>query len=86
MAFDRANLSLLAYANGFKLWHYKSSADAGATIATVDYFLAAIADLSVGDLMVVQASDMTGLVAVNEAAAGVVDVANITNLTASDTA
>lgn len=37
MAFENKNLSVLAYANGFTLWHYKSN-DAIETICNPGYF------------------------------------------------
>lgn len=38
MAFQSRNLSVLAYANGFTLWHYVSSEDMVETIFSEKYF------------------------------------------------
>ena len=55
MAFELRNLSVLAYANGFTLWHYKAEAKAD---AGVPGFLDPAADmLSAGDLLMVSAPD-----------------------------
>ncbi len=41
MAFDASNLSVLAYANNFTLWHY-ASIDNTATITGAGYFNKAV--------------------------------------------
>jgi hypothetical protein len=38
MAFSIRDLSVLAYANGFTLWHYKAAIDTLADAACDDYF------------------------------------------------
>ncbi|MGC8530880.1 MAG: hypothetical protein ACP5M1_02460 [Acidiphilium sp.] len=45
MAFTLRNLSVLAYANGFTLWHYRVETDALDTLDQAGYFAEA------GDLM-----------------------------------
>ncbi len=51
MAFSLRNLSVLAYANGFTLWHYKSGTDA-LTHATAQGYFADAADLiAPGDMV-----------------------------------
>jgi hypothetical protein len=57
MAFAIRNLSVLAYANGFTLWHYKTS-DARATVETPGYFTDAADMLASGDMMML--ADGTG--------------------------
>ena len=52
MAFDASNLSVLAYANNFTLWHY-ASIDNTATITGAGYFNKAVDMLRVNDLMVI---------------------------------
>ena len=52
MAYDASNLSVLAYANNFTLWHYTTTDDA-ATIETAGYFNKAVDMLRVNDLMVI---------------------------------
>jgi hypothetical protein len=55
MAFALRNLSVLAYANGFTLWHYKSAADAPAAVAAPGYFNDAGDMLTAGDFVMVSA-------------------------------
>jgi hypothetical protein len=50
MAFDLKNLSVLAYANGFTLWHYKTP-DAPANAARPGYFNDAKETFHVGDMV-----------------------------------
>lgn len=57
MAFAIRNLSVLAYANGFTLWHYRSAADGIDRIGAKDYFAAATDMLSGGDIMMLSAAD-----------------------------
>lgn len=56
MAFALRNLSVLAYANGFTLWHYKSS-DEQRLASRPSYFEGAGDMLSPGDIIMVSASD-----------------------------
>jgi hypothetical protein len=55
MAFSLRNLSVLAYANGFTLWHYKATADAPAAIGAPGYFNGAGDMLTAGDFVMVSA-------------------------------
>lgn len=57
MSFETRNLSVLAYANGFTLWHYKASADTQAEVAEHGFFDAGASLLADGDMMLVSASD-----------------------------
>jgi hypothetical protein len=50
MAFDASNLSVLAYANNFTLWHY-TSVDNAATITGSGYFNKASDMVRVNDLI-----------------------------------
>lgn len=50
MAFLANDLSVLAYANGFTLWHYKSD-DTNAVVTANDYFNNASEMLRVNDLI-----------------------------------
>lgn len=52
MSFSSSNLSVLAYANNFTLWHYTTTDDA-LTIAGAGYFDNAVDMLRVNDLMIV---------------------------------
>lgn len=55
MAYSFNNLSALAYANGFTLWHYKSP-DAVHDMAERGYFNGAATMLRVGDFIMVNGS------------------------------
>lgn len=52
MAYSASNLSVLAYANNFTLWHY-TTVDNTATIEGAGYFNSAADMLRVNDLMIV---------------------------------
>lgn len=52
MAFTASNLSVLAYANNFTLWHYTST-DTALTIEGAGYFNSAVDMLRVNDLMII---------------------------------
>jgi hypothetical protein len=62
MAFALRNLSVLAYANGFTLWHYKSGAEPLADATRAGYFAAAADLLTAGD-MVMLSGDEGGKIA-----------------------
>ncbi len=57
MAFAIRNLSVLAYANGFTLWHYKSGKDRLEGVSTGNYLADAADMLTAGDLIMVTAAD-----------------------------
>ena len=57
MAFAIRNLSVLAYANGFTLWHYKAGRDQLEQIETRDFFADASDMLAEGDMMMITAAD-----------------------------
>ena len=57
MAFAIRNLSVLAYANGFTLWHYKSGKDRLETVSGGNYLGDAADMLSGGDLIMTTAAD-----------------------------
>ncbi len=52
MSFTQSDLSVLAYANNFTLWHY-TSVDAAATIEGAGYFNNAVDMLRLNDLMII---------------------------------
>lgn len=52
MAFKASDLSVLAYANNFTLWHY-TSIDDSVAIETAGYFNNAVDMLRTNDLMIV---------------------------------
>jgi hypothetical protein len=57
MAFSLRNLSVLAYANGFTLWHYKSGTDALTQAAADGYFADAADLLAPGDMVMLSAKE-----------------------------
>ena len=57
MSFAVRNLSVLAYANGFTLWHYKPDTDPLPSVAEPGYFDEAIDMLASGDMVLVSARD-----------------------------
>ena len=81
MAFRSQDLSALTYANGFTLWHYRTT-DAATDVDTAGYFNSAGCMLRVGDFILtnvgVGGTAGYGLVVVATNAGGVVDVANMT--------
>jgi len=88
MAYLSKDLSVLAYANGFTLWHY-TTADAPDTVDSAGYFNAASTMLRVGDIVVANldtAGTMkAGLFLVSANAGGVVDVNDLTQIGSADT-
>lgn len=88
MAYNPRNLSVLAYANGFTLWHY-TTLDTAATADTTGYFNGASDMLRVGDMILANVDTAgapgAGIFLVNLNSGGVVDVANLTAVGASDT-
>ena len=88
MAFQSKNLSVLAYANGFTLWHY-TTADIAANVDTQGYFNGAGDMLRTGDMIMANVdtggTPAAGIFLVNAAAAGTVDVADLTTVGAADT-
>lgn len=80
MSFSPKELSVLAYANGFTLWHYRT-ADAAPTFDTQGYFNMAGEVFRAGDMILANTglggSAAAGLFLVRNAAAGSVDVADL---------
>jgi hypothetical protein len=71
MAFSVRNLSVLAYANGFTLWHYKSGADQQASVGACGFFDEAGDMLAAGDIMMVSANDGARMMCVLPGQSGV---------------
>ena len=88
MAYQSKDLSVLAYANGFTLWHY-TTVDAASAVDTEGYFNDASHMVRVGDMIMANVdTDGTpgaGIFLVNANAADVVDVADITAVGGTDT-
>lgn len=86
MAFTRADLTALAYGNGFTLWHYTETGTSRATMDTSGYFNNASDVLAVGDMMIIRGSDAgLGLAIVSSNSGGVVDISDTTAISATDT-
>lgn len=60
MAFQNKNLSVIAYANGFTLWHY-CAAETMAAISTAGYFNSVKTLMNAGDVIILNASDNTSI-------------------------
>jgi hypothetical protein len=88
MAFQARNLSVLAYANGFTLWHY-TTVDPATGVDTAGYFNAATEMLREGDMILANVdTDGTtgaGVFIVRANTGGAVDVTNLTPFGAANT-
>jgi hypothetical protein len=60
MAFQNKNLSVIAYANGFTVWHYAGS-ELLATISAGGFFNDVASLMNTGDIIIINGSDTTGL-------------------------
>ncbi|MBE6457688.1 MAG: hypothetical protein E7011_02695 [Alphaproteobacteria bacterium] len=65
MAFQNKNLSVIAYANGFTLWHYSSSSETMSTVAANGYFNSVKTLMNIGDIIIINASDNTAIKKIN---------------------
>lgn len=83
MAYESKNLSVLAYSNGFTLWHYAST-DTAATLDTAGYFNEAGDMLRTGDMIMANVETATapkaGIFLVASSQANAVDLADMTAL------
>jgi hypothetical protein len=74
-------LSALAYANGFTLWHYRTS-DTMADVSANGYFNPAASMLRVGDFVIANAGigvvPTHGLLVVRGNSGGIVDLSDVT--------
>lgn len=57
MAFVARNLSVLAYAQGFTLWHYRGGADGIADVTAPEFFVEAADLVAAGDMLLASAAD-----------------------------
>ena len=74
MAFQNKNLSVIAYANGFTLWHY-SAAETLSTITANGYFNNLKSLMNIGDIIIINASDNTAIKKINVTELNVTTVA-----------
>ena len=90
MSYDPRQLSVVGYANGFTLWHFRS-ADAAADLLSPHYFDAGRELLRVGDFILVNLGEPgtrphAGILAVASTAAGAVEVSALAGSGAPTTA
>jgi len=88
MSFKQSGLSVLAYANGFTLYHY-TTVDTAAEVDTEGYFNSASSQLRVGDRIMASA-DTDGTAAYGDFvvlsnSGGVVDVGDMNAVGTTDT-
>jgi len=60
MSFMQKKLSVIAYANGFTMWHY-AAPEALATISANGYFDEVSGLMNAGDIIIVNGKDSTGI-------------------------
>jgi hypothetical protein len=77
MPFDVQKLSVLAYANGFTLWHYRNDADTRAAMLAAGYFDQSAHLLRRGDMLLTRASDSFAILHVTANTGTAVTVAAI---------
>lgn len=61
MAFQNKNFSVVAYANGFTLWHYSSNEETLEEIEQDNYFGVVYMLMNTGDIIIVAGKSGTGL-------------------------
>jgi hypothetical protein len=71
MAFAIRNLSVLAYANGFTLWHYKAGNDDQTCVGRPGFFGPAGGMVSSGDIVLVSGPDGGRVLCLKSDAAGI---------------
>ena len=67
MAFAIRDLSVLAYANGFTLWHYKTGNDSLSAVAGGNFFADACDMMAAGDMVMVSGGGGARILCVAEA-------------------
>ncbi|MDR0967727.1 MAG: hypothetical protein LBL75_02760 [Rickettsiales bacterium] len=75
MAFQNKNLSVIAYANGFTLWHYAAD-ESIKTISATGYFNPIKSLMNTGDIIIINANDDTAIKKIKFSAQNI----NTTNL------
>jgi hypothetical protein len=88
MSYNSQNLSVLAYANGFTLWHYTTPDPAG-DVDDAGYFDEAADMVRIGDMIMANVdtdgTPAAGMFVVASNSGGEVDVANLTPFGTADT-
>lgn len=64
MGFKNRDLSVIAFANGFTLWHYRSSVDRLEDILGEGYFDPVMTLVNTGDIIITNGNDETALIVV----------------------
>ena len=85
MAFKIQNLSVLSYANGFTLWHYRTADDNKTAVDTEGYFNVASDMMRPNDMVIVNTASETGIVIINKNNNGVVDTTDFGGIDNTDT-
>lgn len=82
MAYSSKNLSVIAYANGFTLWHYATT-DTASETAAANYFDDAADLLRVGDFLLINADTdgtaVSRLSGIGDITSGVVTLGQVPN-------
>lgn len=60
MAFQHKNLNVIAYANGFTLWHYSSNEETLEEIEQDNYFGTVYTLMNSGDIIIIAGKSGTG--------------------------
>lgn len=61
MAFQHKNFSVVAYANGFTLWHYSSNEETLEEIEQDNYFGVVYTLMNTGDIIIIAGKTGTGI-------------------------
>lgn len=61
MAFESKNMSVISYANGFTLWHYRSERDEMSLICSDNYFANYKTLCHNGDIVMINAKNDTAI-------------------------
>ena len=70
MAFAIRDLSVLAYANGFTLWHYRAGNDSLTNVASDNYFADASDMMAGGDMVMTSGANGCRILCIAQADAG----------------
>lgn len=80
MVYNPHNLSVLAYANGFTLWHYRT-VDTADEVASPGYFNSAVEMLRIGDMIMANCATngtlAAGVFSVVHSSGGTVEVCSM---------
>ncbi|MFN7000634.1 hypothetical protein [Elioraea tepidiphila] len=75
MPFEIQSLSVLAYANGFTLWHYRTDNDTRSQMLSTGYFNPAAHLVRRGDMVLARSSDAFSILHVTAHSGSTVNVA-----------